>query len=76
VLGGAGVVLGPVVGALIITLLPYIFQSQGIYLNVAIGVFLIAVIVFRPQGIVGRGGLALVRPAWWPRARVRAPSPV
>ena len=75
VLGGTGTVLGPVVGALIITLLPYIFQAQGIYLNVAIGVFLIAVIVFRPQGIVGRGGLALVRPAWWPRAWVRAPSP-
>jgi branched-chain amino acid transport system permease protein len=75
VLGGSGSVLGPVVGALIITLLPYVFQAQGIYLNVAIGVFLIAVIVFRPQGIVGRGGLALIRPAWWPRARVRAPSP-
>jgi branched-chain amino acid transport system permease protein len=75
VLGGSGSVLGPVVGALIITLLPYIFQAQGIYLNVAIGVFLIAVIVFRPQGIVGRGGLALVRPTWWPRARIRAPSP-
>jgi len=75
VLGGSGSVLGPVVGALIITLLPYIFQAQGIYLNVAIGVFLIAVIVFRPQGIVGRGGQALVRPTWWPRARIRAPSP-
>ena len=75
VLGGGGSVVGPVVGALIITLLPYIFQAQGIYLNVAIGVFLIAVIVFRPQGIVGRGGLALIRPAWWPRPRVRAPSP-
>jgi branched-chain amino acid transport system permease protein len=74
VLGGTGFVLGPVVGALIITLLPYIFQGQGIYLNVAIGIFLIVVIVFRPQGIVGRGGLALVRPAWWPRARARAPS--
>jgi branched-chain amino acid transport system permease protein len=75
VLGGSGSVLGPVVGALIITLLPYIFQAQGIYLNVAIGVFLIAVIVFRPQGIVGRGGLALIRPTWWPRAGIRAPSP-
>jgi branched-chain amino acid transport system permease protein len=75
VLGGGGSVVGPVVGALIITLLPYVFQAQGIYLNVAIGVFLIAVIVFRPQGIVGRGGLAVIRPAWLPRARVRAPSP-
>ena len=75
VLGGSGFVIGPVVGALIVTLLPYIFAGQGIYLNVAIGIFLIVVIVFRPQGIVGRGGLALIRPAWWPRLVVRAPSP-
>jgi len=75
VLGGSGFVLGPVVGALIITLLPWIFQSAGAYINIVSGVFLIAVIVFRPQGIVGRGGLAIVRPAWWPRARVHAPSP-
>lgn len=75
VLGGSGYVLGPVVGALIVTLLPYIFEGAGDYINVLAGAFLIAVIVFRPQGIVGRGGLALVRPAWWPRMRVRAASP-
>ncbi len=75
VLGGSGFVVGPVVGALIITILPYVFQSAGDYINILSGIFLIAVIVFRPQGIVGRGGLALVRPAWWPRARVSAPSP-
>jgi branched-chain amino acid transport system permease protein len=74
VLGGSGFVLGPVVGALIITLLPWIFQGAGNYINVFAGIFLIAVIVFRPQGIVGRGGLALVRPGWWPR-RANAPSP-
>ena len=75
VLGGSGFVLGPVVGALIITLLPYIFLQAGPYVNVFSGAFLILVIVFRPQGIVGRGGLALVRPAWWPRARVSALTP-
>jgi branched-chain amino acid transport system permease protein len=76
VLGGAGYVLGPVVGALIITLLPWIFQAQGIYINIVTGAFLIAVIIFRPQGIVGRGGLAIIRPAWWPRrSRAHAPSP-
>src|SRR5579864_276236 len=74
VLGGSGFVLGPVVGALIITNLPYIFQGAGDYINVLSGAFLIAVIVFRPQGIVGRGGLAIIRPAWWPRARASAPS--
>ncbi len=75
VLGGSGYVFGPVVGALIITLLPYIFEGAGDYINILAGAFLIAVIVFRPQGIVGRGGLALVRPAWWPRARIRAAAP-
>ena len=75
VLGGSGFVLGPVVGALIITLLPYIFSNAGNYINILAGAFLILIIVFRPQGIVGRGGLALVRPSWWPRARVSAASP-
>ena len=75
VLGGSGFVLGPVVGAMIVTLLPYIFEGIGDYINVISGIFLIIVIVFRPQGIVGRGGLALIRPAWWPRASARAPSP-
>ncbi|TME67198.1 MAG: branched-chain amino acid ABC transporter permease, partial [Chloroflexi bacterium] len=60
VLGGSGFVLGPVVGALIITLLPYIFSNAGNYINILAGAFLILIIVFRPQGIVGRGGLALV----------------
>ena len=75
VLGGTGFVIGPVVGALIVTLLPYIFEGAGDYINIIAGIFLIAVIIFRPQGIVGRGGLAIVRPAWWPRSRARAPSP-
>ena len=75
VLGGTGFVIGPVVGALIITLLPYIFEVARDYINIVAGIFLIAVIVFRPQGIVGRGGLAIVRPAWWPRSNVRASSP-
>ncbi|HEY1420847.1 MAG TPA: branched-chain amino acid ABC transporter permease [Candidatus Dormibacteraeota bacterium] len=74
VLGGSGFVLGPVVGALLITLLPWIFQAAGPYINLYAGAFLIAVIIFRPQGIVGRGGLAIIRPAWWPRARARAAS--
>src|ERR1700704_1968199 len=76
VLGGSGHFLGPVVGALVVTTLPWIFSAQGIYINIVTGAFLIAVIIFRPQGIVGRGGLAIIRPAWWPRrSRAHAPSP-
>jgi len=76
VLGGSGHFLGPVVGALVVTTLPWIFVQALNYINIVTGLFLIAVIIFRPQGIVGRGGLAIIRPAWWPRRdRVRAPSP-
>ena len=75
VLGGSGHFLGPVVGALVVTTLPWVFDQARDYINIVTGIFLIAVIVFRPQGIVGRGGLAIVRPRWWPRkARVSAPS--
>ena len=75
VLGGGGHFLGPVVGALVVTTLPWIFEQAREYINIVTGAFLIAVIVFRPQGIVGRGGLAIIRPRWWPRkARVSASS--
>jgi branched-chain amino acid transport system permease protein len=76
VLGGSGHFLGPVVGALVVTSLPWVFEQARDYINIVTGVFLIAVIVFRPQGIVGRGGLAIIKPRWWPRrARVSAPTP-
>jgi hypothetical protein len=66
-----------VVGALVVTTLPWVFVQAQAYINIVTGIFLIAVIIFRPQGIVGRGGLAIIRPAWWPRRnRVRAASPV
>jgi branched-chain amino acid transport system permease protein len=74
VLGGSGNVLGPVVGALFLTTLPFVFQQAGDYIGVVSGVILILVIIFRPQGIIGRGGFAFVTPRWWPRPRVRAPS--
>jgi branched-chain amino acid transport system permease protein len=68
VLGGAGNVLGPVVGALFLTSLPEIVRVPNFDpRDVVSGAILIAVIIFRPQGIVGRGGLAIIRPRWWPR---------
>jgi branched-chain amino acid transport system permease protein len=75
VLGGSGNVFGPIVGALFLTSLPEIVRFPGFdYRDVISGIILIAVIIFRPQGIVGRGGLAIVRPRWWPRARTRVTS--
>jgi branched-chain amino acid transport system permease protein len=75
VLGGSGNIFGPVVGALFLTTLPEIIRQAADYRDVVSGIILIVVIVFRPQGILGRGGLAIVRPRWWPRSRPHAPSP-
>jgi branched-chain amino acid transport system permease protein len=75
VLGGSGNIFGPVVGAVFLTTLPEILRFKDFdYRDIISGVILIAVIIFRPQGIVGRGGLAIIRPRWWPRAQVRAAS--
>lgn len=75
VLGGTGTIFGPVVGALFITALPEIIRQVADYRDLVSGAILIVVIIFRPQGIVGRGGLAILRPSWWPRERTRAPAP-
>ena len=77
VAGGTTNVLGPIVGALFLTSLPEIIRQASSYRDVVNGVILILVIIFRPQGIVARGGLAVIRPRWWRapwRPRGRAAS--
>jgi len=66
VVGGTTNVFGPVVGAVFLTALPEIVRQFASYRDVVNGIILILVIIFRPQGIVGRGGLALIRPRWLP----------
>lgn len=66
VIGGTTNVIGPVVGALVLTSLPEIVREAAAYRDVISGVILIVIIIFRPQGIVGGGGLAIIRPRWWP----------
>ena len=74
VVGGSTNVFGPIVGAVFLDSLPEVIRQAANYRDVINGLVLILVIVFRPQGIVGRGGLAVVRPRWWPRARADAPA--
>ena len=64
VVGGSTNVFGPIVGAVFLTSLPEIVRQFASYRDVVNGIILILVIIFRPQGIVGRGGLALIRPRW------------
>ncbi|MGI8607976.1 MAG: branched-chain amino acid ABC transporter permease [Candidatus Dormibacteria bacterium] len=67
VVGGFSNVVGPIVGAVFLTVLPEIARQARDYRDVISGVILILVIIFRPQGMVGRGGLALIRARWWRR---------
>jgi branched-chain amino acid transport system permease protein len=69
VVGGTTNVFGPIVGAVFLTALPEIVRQFATYRDVVNGIILILVIIFRPQGIVGRGGLAIIKPGWWIRWR-------
>src|SRR5256884_7374390 len=71
VVGGTTNVVGPLVGAVFLTALPEIVRQFASYRDVVNGIILILVIIFRPQGIVGRGGLAIITPRWWTRWRTR-----
>jgi branched-chain amino acid transport system permease protein len=66
VVGGTTNIVGPIVGAAALTSLPEIVRQAAAYRDVISGVILILVIIFRPKGILGGGGLAIIRPRWWP----------
>lgn len=53
ILGGSGTVLGPLLGAGILTYVPELFQAFGIWQNFAYGALLAFVIFAMPLGIVG-----------------------
>lgn len=52
--GGILVPLGPVLGATLLTALPEIFRSARDYRDVVDGAILMLIVVFRPQGLIGR----------------------
>jgi len=61
-LGGAGTIYGPALGALIVTLLPEILRfvpappgTAGASRQLIYGLLLIVLIFFRPQGLLGKG---------------------
>lgn len=53
VLGGIGTITGPIVGAVVVTILGELLHFLDAFRLVAYGLVLVMVIIFMPQGIVG-----------------------
>jgi branched-chain amino acid transport system permease protein len=64
-IGGIGSLAGPIVGAVVLTLLPEALRDLAAFRMVLYGILLILVIGLRPRGLVGG----------WPRVRTRFGGP-
>jgi branched-chain amino acid transport system permease protein len=56
-LGGLGSLPGAILGAILITVLPELFREFSEYRMVIYSLALILIMIFRPQGLFGRGNL-------------------
>jgi branched-chain amino acid transport system permease protein len=59
VLGGMGSIVGSVMGAIILTILPETLREFQSYQNLIFGGLLVALLIWRPQGLLGKGKLSL-----------------
>jgi branched-chain amino acid transport system permease protein len=54
ILGGQGTIAGPIIGSIILVLLPEVLREFQQYRMIFLGAGLIFMMIFRPQGIVGK----------------------
>lgn len=54
-LGGAGTVIGPVVGAVALVILPEALRFLAEWRMLVVGVLMVVMMIYRPQGIIGGG---------------------
>jgi branched-chain amino acid transport system permease protein len=59
VLGGMGSIVGSVMGAIILVILPETLREFQSYQNLIFGGLLVALLIWRPQGLFGKGKLSL-----------------
>ena len=52
--GGIGTIWGPFIGGTIFTVLPEVFRAVETYRNILVGVVLILIVIFFPEGIMGK----------------------
>ncbi len=53
VIGGEGTLVGPVLGSVLLTLLPTVFQPLALYKTFTSGLLLVAFFLYLPQGLFG-----------------------
>jgi branched-chain amino acid transport system permease protein len=59
ILGGLGSITGVIIGAFILVLLPEILREVQMYRMLALGIGLVCLMIFRPQGLLGGKGASL-----------------
>jgi len=52
--GGIGTIAGPFIGGAIFTILPEVFRAFETYRNILVGAVLILIVIFFPEGILGK----------------------
>lgn len=57
ILGGTGSVFGPLLGAAVFTILPELLRASSEWRYALFALFIIALMIVRPQGLLGSGGL-------------------
>jgi branched-chain amino acid transport system permease protein len=60
VIGGEGTLVGPVIGVILLTLLPTAFQFLANYKTLASGILLVTAMLYFPSGLYG-GLTSLIR---------------
>ncbi len=78
VVGGIAFVIGPLVGAVMLTILPEVLRFTKAYRDVVDGLILMAIVLFRPDGLFTRrkgGGPRRLPRLPWPSRPRREPTP-
>jgi branched-chain amino acid transport system permease protein len=59
ILGGRGSIKGVILGAFVLVLLPEMLREVQLYRMLALGIGLVLLMIFRPQGLLGGKGVSL-----------------
>jgi branched-chain amino acid transport system permease protein len=71
--GGAGTLLGPIVGAALVVVIKNVVSAYVVRWNFMLGAIFVAIVVFMPEGLVP-GAVRLSRSAWRSMGRSKKPA--